>query len=309
MIIDVHAHLFSWDIPSRPYWQDSAKVLAAMFRKPEQLIVDRMPRLWDTTGEKLVADMDTAGIDKAVLLAIDYMPGGISTPFDLEEQHKVYVKAAERYPDRLLVFAGVDPRRPAAVGFVEKAAKEWHVKGIKIHPCCGFYPNEPCAYRLFDRCQELGLVVLTHTGPEIGPMYSKYAQPMYLDEVAKDFPALNIIMAHAGMTGYEEAAMLCSVNPNLYVDLASWQKMYLAFPEADFYQRIKVLLNLGGRNRVMFGSDWPILTRMHVGHTAWTAVFKEARQRAAKFGIEFSQEEVDGILGENAARLLGLKSG
>lgn len=307
MIIDVHCHLFSWDIPSRPYWDGVVKVLAAMFGKPEEVVREKLPRLWDTTGDKLVAHMDEAGIDKAVILVIDYLVGGLDSPLTLREQHEIYVKAAAKYPDRLIVFAGVDPRRPEAADFLRRAVKEWPVKGVKIHPCAGFYPNELCAYHVYDVCQELGLVVLTHTGPEIGPMYSKYAEPMYLDEVAKDFPALKIVMAHAGMTEWEEAAFIAAVNPNLYLDLASWQKLYLALPEAEFYQRIRTILNLAGRSRLLFGSDWPILTRMrNLNHTAWTKVLKEARARAARFGIEFSQEEIDGIMGDNAARLLGL---
>ncbi len=310
MIIDTHAHLFSWDIPAKPYWDMTAKVWVELFgggRTVEE-VKGKIPRLFDTLGDKLVSDMDEGGIDKSVILLIDYMTGGVEDSFSLEEQHRVYARAVERHPDRLIFFAGVDPRRPDAVDFLPRAVKEWNVKGVKLHPSVGWYPNEPCAYRVYEKCRELGLPVLIHSGPEIPPMYQKYADPVFFDEIATDFfPDLKIIMAHAGMSEWEEAALLGGSNPNLYFDFAGWQKFYIALPEEEFYRRIRVCLNLCRGPRFFFGSDWPILTRMrHLNHADWTNVFKEAPERAWKYGIEFSEEEISGILGGNVAKLLGL---
>ena len=148
MIIDIHTHLFSWDIPPKPYWDITAEVLASSFGKPLEKVRERLPGLWDPMGDMLVRDMDEAGIDKSALLLLDFCFGELNDTASLEEQHRVYAEAAERHPGRLIPFAGIDPRRPGAVEFLQRAVQEWQIKGVKIHPCVGFYPTEPCAYRL-----------------------------------------------------------------------------------------------------------------------------------------------------------------
>ena len=52
---------------------------------------------------------------------------------------------------------------------------------------------------MYEKAQELGLPVMVHTGPEPKPLYSRHCQPVYVDDVAADFPDLTIILAHAGM--------------------------------------------------------------------------------------------------------------
>jgi uncharacterized protein len=308
MIVDMHNHLWREDMPSRSWWDSFVKVSASLSGKSEEKIRERLPGWMDGTGDILVSDMNDAGIDKAVILPIDYiLGGGVGEVASLEAQHEVYAKAAQKYADRLIPFAGVDPRRPEAPKFLERAVKEWNVRGLKLHPCVGYYPNEPCCYRVYEKCLELGLVVLVHTGPEVYPWYSKYAQPIFLDEVANDFPELPIIMAHAGECWWEEAAMIASNKLKLFVDISWWQTVYLNFTEREFYQRLRNLMNIAGSSRVFFGSDWPAMRQVRrLNHAAWTAVIKEAPQRAEKFGINFSEEEIKKVMGGNAVKLLRL---
>lgn len=308
MLIDAHCHLWGESVPSKSWWDSFIKVSASLSGKTEEKIRERLPGWLDLTGDMLVGDMDEAGIDKAVILPIDYLVGGGAGEItSLEEHHKIYARAAERHPDRLIPFAGIDPRRPEAVSFLERAVKEWNMRGLKLHPAVGFYPNEPCVYRLYEKCQELGITVLIHSGPEIYPWYSKYAQPVFLDEVANDFPELKIIIAHAGGCWWEEAVSIASNKLNLYVDLAWWQVPYLTLPEEKFYARLRELINIAGRSRVMFGSDWPSLRQVRrLNHAAWTDVIKQAPERAKDKGIIFTEEEISAIMGGNAAKVLGL---
>ncbi|MBW1887596.1 MAG: amidohydrolase [Deltaproteobacteria bacterium] len=309
MTIDIHCHLWMKDIPSRSWWDSIVKVSATLANRPEEKIRERLPGWMDTEGDLLVSDMDEAGIDKSILLPIDYLiAGGAGEVASLEDVHSRFAKAAEKHKDRLIAFAGIDPRRPEAVSFLERAVKEWDMKGLKLHPACGFYPDEPCVYRIYEKCMELGLVVLIHVGPEIYPMSSKYAMPMFIDEVANDFPDLKIIMAHAGGCYWEESAMIVSNKLNLYVDLSWWQTMHLALTEEQFYSRVRTLINLAGRSRVLFGSDWPAMRQVRrLNHAAWADVFKEAPQRAEEYGISFTEEEIQMIMHDNAAKLLGIE--
>lgn len=308
MIIDAHCHLWSEDIPSRSWWETFIKVSASLSGKTEEKIRERLPDWIDLTGDMLLGDMDEAGIDKAVILPIDYgLLAGAGEVKSLEEQHQTFAKAVQRHPNRLILFAGLDPRRPDAVRFLERAVNDWGVKGLKLHPAVGFYPNAPCVYRLYEKCQKLGIPVVVHTGPEVYPMYSKYALPIFLDEVANDFPELRIVMAHCGGCYWEEAALIASNKLNLYLDLSWWQVQYLAHSEEGFYARLRTLVNMAGRTRVLFGSDWPGLRQIRrLNHAAWTKVIKEAPQRAKEKNITFTQEEIDGIMGNNAAKVLGI---
>ena len=308
MIIDIHCHLWDVNTPSTYWWDTFVKVSASLAGRPEEKVRERLPGWFDPDGDMLVSDMDEAGIDKAVILPIDYMTGGgFGDVTSLEAQHRMYAGAVARHPDRLIAFAGIDPRRPEAGAFLERAVKEWNVKGIKLHPATGFYPNEPCVYRIYEKCLELDLIALVHTGPEIHPLYSKYARPVYLDEVASDFPDLKIIMAHAGGCWWQEGVTIASNKLNLYVDLAWWQVPYLTVPEVEFYSRLRELINIAGRSKVLFGSDWPAMRQVRrLNHTAWTDVIKKAPEKAKENGIVFTEEEMSGIMGDNATRLLGL---
>ena len=308
MIIDMHAHLWREDMPSKSWWDSFVKVSASLSGKSEDKIRERLPGWMDGTGDILTRDMDEAGIDKCVLLPIDYViGGGTGDVASLEAQHIMYFKAAQKYPDRLISFAGIDPRRPDAVKFLQRAVTEWHVRGLKLHPCVGFYPNEACCYKLYEKCLELGLIVMVHTGPEVYPWYSKYAMPIFLDEVANDFPSLPLIIAHAGECWWEEAAMITSNKLRVFVDISWWQTVYLNFPEEVFYQRLRSLMNIAGSSRVLFGSDWPAMRQVRrLNHAAWTAAIKDAPKRSEKYGIKFSEEEIAKVMGSNAAKLLSI---
>ena len=122
MIIDIHCHLWDGNIPSKSWWDTFIKVSASLSGRPEEKVRERMPGWLDPTGDLLVSDMDEAGIDKSVILPIDYVTGGgVGDVASLEEQHRMYARAAEGHPDRLIAFAGIDPRRPEAVSFLERA--------------------------------------------------------------------------------------------------------------------------------------------------------------------------------------------
>lgn len=308
MIIDIHCHMWDEDLPSKSWWATFIKLSAALSGKSEESVREKAPGWWDRTGDMLVGDMDEAGIDKAVLLPLDYaMLVGCGQATTLEKQHMIMADAVKRHPDRLILFAGIDPRRPDAVPFLERAVKEWNVKGLKIHPAYGFYPNEPRCYLLYQKCVELGLPVMAHTGPEMYPQMSKYAMPAFFDEIGNDFPDLKLVLAHAAGCYWEELALMASNKLNFYLDISWGQVQSLSLGEADFYRRVKSLLNVAGTSRVLFGSDWPGLRQIRrLNHAAWTKVTTEAPERARKHGIDFSQAEVDAIMGNNAAKVLGL---
>lgn len=181
-----------------------------------------MPGIWNAPVEDFISEMDEAKIDKAVILPLDYGLAIGEAKVSIEEQNQEYAKMAEQYPDRLIPFFGIDPRREGVLQLFEKAIDKWEMKGLKFHPTSGFYPNDKACYPLYERCQDLNLPVIVHTGPIFSPLKSKFAKPIYLDDVAADFPDLTLIAAHLGYGWWEEAMFLAMNKSNIYLDIAAW---------------------------------------------------------------------------------------
>lgn len=306
MIIDSHAHLMSPNFMAKPYWDSWARLFSSLSGKSVEAIEEKLPAFWDETGELLIEDMDKAGIDQSWISVIDL---GLAekvgeAKYSITEINRRYAQVAERFSERLIAFVGVDPRRENAVELLETGVKEWGMRGLKLLPPCGFYPNDENCYKLYEKAVELGIPVLVHTGPEAIPLYSKYCYPIYLDEVANDFPNLTLILGHAGFCWWQEALHIASVKPNMYFDLAGWQPTTLRHPIAEFYMPLRKILDGIGSSRVLFGSDWSAYRLLRGGQTNWVKVFKEPPDEVKNAGITFTTDEIDAILGGNAARLM-----
>jgi predicted TIM-barrel fold metal-dependent hydrolase len=305
MIIDFHTHLCDRDGVAKPFWDGWAEASALRANRPVENVQRRLPELWDSSGDMIVKDMDAAGIDKSVLLPVDW---GLARylgelRLTIEEINKVYEDAVKKHPQRLIAFAGIDPRRDKAVEMVERFLKEWGMKGIKFHTAAGFYPNDRVCYPIYEKALEYGVPVLFHTGEVLKPLYFKYCQPIYVQEVAMDFPDLPIILAHTGGCWYPEAVAICNNTTNVYLDLSVWQPRLLR--PLVFYRALRTLLDSVPWQRVLFGSDYPFL-KLLINQERWVKAFTEIPDSVREQGIRFTDEEIAGVMGGNAARLLGL---
>jgi uncharacterized protein len=172
-------------------------------------------------------------------------------------------EVAAEYADTLIPFASIDPAR-GKMGAREarRLIADYGVQGFKFHPSVqGFYPNDRKAYVLYEAIAEAGLPALFHTG-QTGAgagmrggmgIRLEYSNPMYLDDVAGDFPDMPIVLAHPSFPWQDEALAVATHKPNVYIDLSGWSPKY--FP-ANLVQYANTLL----KDRVLFGSDYPVLT-------------------------------------------------
>lgn len=310
MIIDFHCHLYDKDVPSERYWEYMAKVASKLSKKPIEKVKNWFPQQWDISGDLLIEDMNEAGIDKSVVLPLDLgLAKGIGEAlYSIEEENKLYAQAAANHPERIIAFVGVDPRRPEAIKLLEKGVNEWGAKGLKLMPSTGWYPDDKNFYPLYQKAQELQIPVLFHSGPELSPLLSKYSRPVYIDEVAVDFPDLKIIIAHAGYCWWKEAAKIASFKPNVYLDLAYWQPKIAKRSLEEFYQPLRAMLDTMGTPKVLFGSDWPTLRAVEsVNNVAWVKAIKEPPDEVTEADITFSPEEKEEILGGNAQSILDME--
>jgi predicted TIM-barrel fold metal-dependent hydrolase len=227
----------------------------------------------------------------AVVFTVDAETATGHPPIDNEE----VAAACAEHADVLIPFASVDPHKGrTAVAQARRLVSDHGVRGFKLHPSLqAFHPNEPMAYPLYEVFAEFGVPVLFHTGqtgigagvPGGGGVRLKYSNPMDLDDVAADFPDLKIIAAHPSFPWQDEALAVATHKPNVYIDLSGWSPKY--FPP-QLIQYANTLL----KHKVLFGSDYPVLTP-----DRWLADFER---------LDIKPEVRPLILKENAARLLGL---
>jgi len=228
----------------------------------------------------------------AVVFGIDEAGGGGA---HLAAGNDEISELAAENADVLIPFASVDPARGAdGVATARRLAGDGVVRGFKFHPNVqGFFPNDRAAYPLYEVIAEHGLVALFHTGHTGvgagtrggGGIRLKYSNPMYVDDVAVDFPDMPIILAHPSFPWQDEALSMALHKPQVHIDLSGWSPKY--FPP-QLVQYANTLL----KDKVLFGSDYPMITPER-----WLADFE---------AIGIRDEVRPLILKENAARLFGL---
>ncbi len=311
MIIDFHVHLMAAPkFLASAYWDHWARLASDLSGRPEEKIREKLPQCWDDTGKGLISEMDEAGIEYSVISVIDHGLTKAVGEADCSvlEINRIYSDIARKYPDRIIAFAGVDPRRDNALEVLKTGINDFGMKGIKLLPPTGFYPNDPkLCYPIYEFANDSNLPVIVHTGPEAAPLYSKYCYPVFMDEVAADFPDLKIILAHAGFCWWPEAVSIANNKSNIYLDIAGWQPRARLHPLEEFYKPLRTMINNIGSHRILFGSDWPALKLM-MNSQKWVDVLRNPPEEAVAAGIAPTEKEAANILGETAAKILGLSS-
>ena len=311
MIIDIHTHLFSESWLPEKFFRYMAGILSGKTagkdnmgnskNKPSSLTAKSTH---DPEAEHLLSDMNSAGIDLSIIFPVDFGLAMGEPETDISSINRQYAELAQRHPMKLVAFAGIDPRRDEALAIFTRCIKEWGMKGLKLHPATGFYPNDRQTLPLLEKACQWKVPVLLHTGFMISPLKSRFCQVMYIDDIAADFPDLKIIAAHAGgVFNHRQILSLMAVKPNVMVDISAWQIM-AGRDYQGFCMALRELMDFGGSNRVLFGSDSPSLLSL-MSNQNWVKIIRGLPEKAPP-GIKFSSKEISDILGNNAARILGI---
>lgn len=309
MIIDVHYHLMP-ALPKAASKEASSHAVHAagvMGKKvdPEKLAEKAFETWPDPTGERLVAGMAEKGIDLTVICMVDNATNPRFKSESMQRGNKIAADIARKYPDKVMALAGIDPRRPEAPDMMRQCMEEYGMKGLKYHADNGFHPCSAASYKVLEVLLENKGILLTHTGPLPPPSQAKYAEAALLSDLAVDFPDLKVIAAHMGYVDWRPWASLALNQPNLYGDLAMW----VAFAVGNydmFCRELRAILDYVGVSKVLFGTDDPIYNTL-VPTRDWIQLLKDLPANAPD-GIVFTREEIDAILGGNAAGILGLSS-
>jgi len=255
----------------------------------------------DVECDKLVNRMDESGIDTTAIFAIDNIDWGFDDARIMRINEKC-ADAASKHPGRTIALACIDPRRSNAPALFRRCIQEFGMRGLKWHPDQGYYPNSEEACAVLKVAEEMGVPLLTHCG-QLAYSRSKYAEPIHLDDIAFEFPNLNIIAAHAGYIWWREWAAVALCKENVYGDLAMWQLFAVAKPHL-FRRYLREILDIVGHEQVIFSSDGPVF-EPHVSNKDWVDIIKSLSNESPD-GIKFTDEEVEAILGGNAARIFKL---
>lgn len=196
------------------------------------------------TPERVLQEMDSGGIEYALILPNESVGIGIDIPSE-------FVLGFCQGQKRLLPFANVNPHTVTDPAKRLEKLADAGARALKLYPTyqC-FYPNDPILYKTYAVAQERGLPVMIHTGSSIFPTARiKYGDPIFADDVAVDFPRLNIVLAHSGRgPWYEHAVSLARIRPNVFLEISG-------IPPHRLLEYLPAVARMP--DKTIFGSDWP----------------------------------------------------
>lgn len=196
--------------------------------------------------------LDASSIDRAVL--INYVaPEIIGFTAEVNQFVADYVKED---PERLISCGSLHPRHSTNILSDVEQLVRLGIRMIKIHPPHQLlFPNDYLRGMteldiIYRAAEANGIPVMFHTGTSIFPgARNKYGDPIYLDDVAVDFPKMKILMAHGGRPLWMETAFfLLRRHPNVYLDISGIPPNSLL----QYFPRLEEIAS-----KTLFGTDWP----------------------------------------------------
>lgn len=290
MLIDVHVHVGEIDEHYPTWWAAEIYRLWGGTTKFRPLGESESP------AQRLLAQMDEIGIDKACVMVSDHrrVYREQQGPFVPNEYLIDFVQEA---PDRLFGTVTADPLRDpyAGVQSIKRMVTEHGARAIKLYPTYDhFYPADEACWPIYKLAIELDIPVQIHMGwtPTVNaPM--KYQPPHLLDEVGIRFPDLKVIVAHLGFPWVEEGICLLAKHQNFHADLAYWG----AFPPEKILRHLEDFRIFCSFDKLLYGSE--------NSHTAiFPGVVGRLNDVAKERGYTpLSDEEMELFTWRNAARL------
>ncbi len=266
MIIDFHSHWWPSDshVHSRKGWDLFISGINSMYYKPGNIDMpdeELEKRFFDADASDLLQRMDAAKIDKTVLLPLDW--GNVFGPakLDIIEQNFAFARLSQKHPTRIISFFSIDPKRENGLTSFVKAIEEWGMRGLKLYPPTGFYPYDNCLTSFYELCLSKNLPVVFH-GTDSPMTTEPYCHPEAFGKLARLYPDLKIVIAHAGgLCWLNEATLACQEHENIYLDISGWQSIGNSeLFKAAIEELVKSTLF---SDKILFGTDSPIFNGLY----------------------------------------------
>jgi predicted TIM-barrel fold metal-dependent hydrolase len=190
-------------------------------------------------------------LEKADVCFVLPAPDGIT-----REVNRTVSQYVGQHKTRMVGFAIVNPLSDnVGIKYLTFLKRELGLQGIAVY-CSEFgcHPAHSRAMRLYEAAEELKMPLFFHNGAPLSPDAAlEYAQPFLLDEIARKFPSLKIIIGSMGKPFIDQALALLEKHPNVYADLTMspkrvWQ-VYNAILSA--YERDVMA-------KLIYGSGFPL---------------------------------------------------
>ncbi len=287
------------------YGIKSSKHIYKPYKFSNHMIIDSHTHLEVYTDsiippEKRVSNlkeiMKKTGISKSIILT------------DVEDNRlssEEILKLIKNEPDLLLVGTiKITKHSNKDIKRLRELLSSKKIIGIKLYPGYeDFYPNDKRCDKIYDLCEEFNIPVIFHSGDTLGIGKGvKYSRPEHIDDLAVRRPNLKIIIAHLGNPWINDTMVILNRHNNVYSDIsglvprtfdAFWKKYY-----SD--QIIRLLKWCGGKNKLIFGTDWPF----------WdNDMYNTVTQEFVDFvnTLNISKEDKDKIFYLNAKKVFNLE--
>jgi uncharacterized protein len=229
--------------------------------------------------QSLLQSMDRSNVDAAVVASIATRPGQFQA---------ILAWSRSIASDRIIPFASVHPADSEAVAHVHEI-HAYGIRGIKLHPYYqDFDLDDARLFPLYSALEDRGLIVLCHTGFDMAYARTRRCDPARIARLLDRFPRLRFVATHLGAWEDWDEVSTCLIGRPIYFDTA--YSIDFSGPE-----RARELILAHPPEYVLFGSDSPWDDQGNAMATLQRLELGVARERL--------------ILGQNAARLLGIPSG
>ena len=278
MIIDFHTHVFPDEVrTNREEFLEREAWFGTLYADPRHKLA---------SAEDVVASMEASGVDRTVVLGFPWRDGGLC------REHNSYIlDAVSRFPDKLIGFAIVQPLAAGDAKELDRCLSGGLMGLGEVGPDSQRYDIE-AKWVLADSVEVLlqhDRPLLTHSSEPLGHDYPGKGTitPPRLLKLASNFPDLKIVLAHwgGGLPFYELMPEVRETLRNVYYDSAASTYLY----NFDIFP---VAAQLVGTERILWGTDFPLLSQ------------DKFLKRVRSSGL--SEEQLEAVLGGNAARLLRL---
>lgn len=292
MIVDCHTHI--WQTPEQLGEADLGEVPKAPRRPTSR--ANPVRTIWRAIP---AADPDhhwaqSSSVDKSIVLGFKSRYLGAEIP------NRFVADYVNRFPQKLIGFAGIDPTEKSAVFELKLAKSDLRLRGLTLSPANqDFHPCDSRAMDLYAEAERLGMPILIHGGSQLTEQSKmEYARPYLFDEVARTFPKLRLVIAQLGQPWVDEAICMLGKHQNVYADVSgmlgrSWQA----------YNALVAAYQYGVIEKLLFGSDFPYLSAAECIEALYSL-----NQVAQGTNLPLvPREALRGIVERDALSLLGLE--
>ena len=280
MIIDSHTHLFPPGFDGRrDRLADQDPTFAEMYRDPKAYMA---------VAEDLLAAMDRDGVDLSVVMGIGWTDLGLA-----RESNNYIAEVVARYPDRIVGFGSINPVVAGAIEEIERCVS-LGLRGIgELHPHTQDFDvsDTQIMAPLVEALLEFHLPLTVHCSEPLGHDYPGKGSttPEKILELIKIAKGVDLLLAHwgGGLPFYAMMPEVSKLLSNVYFDTSASPFLY----EQRVFRIVSLLV---GSERILSASDYPLMN------------YSRVREQIRLSGL--SEAEKLGLLGGNAARVLGLAS-